>query len=386
LQGSGKTTTAGKLALLLRDKHQRKPLLVAADLQRPAAVEQIKVLGQQLGIAVYSESGAGDGKSPKPVEVCRNSLEHARKALCDTVILDTAGRLHVAEMPMDELKQIDRICKPDEAFFVCDAMTGQDAVNSAKAFNDALDLNGVILTKLDGDARGGAALSIKEVTQVPIKFIGVGEKLDRLEEFHPDRMAQRILGQGDVMGLIEKVSRVQAQLTQEEIDQQQAKLAKGDFTLDDFRKQFVQMAQIGGIKEMIAQMPGMSDMIPEGEDPDEAFRRMQGMIDAMTKEERRNPDIIDMSRRRRIALGSGAEPHEIKQFLGQFDQVRTVMRQMASMSMWQRLKTVMNLGKSGMFQPGAMMQKVKVGTGHRKSAKERAEERKRKKKNERRRR
>jgi signal recognition particle subunit SRP54 len=387
LQGSGKTTTAGKLALLLRDKYGRKPLMVAADLQRPAAVEQIKVLGQQLGIPVYSEGFvAGGGKGPNPVDVCRNALAHARSADCDTVILDTAGRLHVAEMPMDELKQIDRVCRPDEAFFVCDAMTGQDAVNSAKAFNDALDLNGVILTKLDGDARGGAALSIKEVTKVPIKYVGVGEKLEKLEEFHPERMAQRILGQGDLMGLIEKVAQVQAQLSREEIEKQQAKLAKGDFTLDDFRKQFMQMQQLGGMKEVIGQMPGMSEMIPEGEDPDDAFRRIQGMIDSMTREERTNPDVIDMSRRRRIASGSGVEPHEIKQFLGQFDQVRTLMRQMASMSIWQRIKMVSGLSKAGMFQPGAMVPKAKVGTGHRKSAKERAEERKRKKKNDRRRR
>jgi signal recognition particle subunit SRP54 len=380
LQGSGKTTTAGKLALLLRDKHGRKPLLVAADLQRPAAVEQIKVLGEQLGIPVYTEGAATPGgKGPSPIDVCRNALAHARVSLVDTVILDTAGRLHVAEMPMDELKQIDRVCKPDEAFFVCDAMTGQDAVNSAKAFNDALDLNGVILTKLDGDARGGAALSIKEVTKVPIKFVGVGEKLDKLEEFRPEGMAQRILGQGDIMGLIEKVSRVQSQMSQEEIANQQAKLAKGDFTLDDFRKQFVQMQQMGGMKELIGQMPGMDGLIPEGEDPEVAMRRIQGMIDSMTKEERRNPDVIDMSRRRRIATGSGAEPHEIKQFLGQFDQVRTLMRQIAGMSMWQRLKTITGLGKAGMFQPGAQVKGPKVGTGHRKSAKERAEERKKKK-------
>jgi signal recognition particle subunit SRP54 len=385
LQGSGKTTTAAKLALLLRDKLGRKPLLVAADLHRPAAVEQIKVLGEQLGIPVYSEVAKLDGKGPSPIDACRNAIAHARTVLADTVILDTAGRLHVAEMPMEELKQIDRICKPDEAFFVCDAMTGQDAVNSAKAFNDALDLNGVILTKLDGDARGGAALSIKEVTKVPIKFIGVGEKLDRLEEFHPERMAQRILGQGDVMGLIEKVSRVQAEFSQEEIAKQQAKLAKGDFTLDDFRKQFEQLQKLGGMKELLSQMPGMSELIPDGEDPEVALTRMGGMIDSMTKEERRNPDIIDMSRRRRIAGGSGVEPHEIKHFLGMFDQARTLMRQMASMSMWQRLKMVTGMGKAGMFQPGAMMPKAKVGTGHRKSAKERAEERKKKRKHDRRR-
>jgi signal recognition particle subunit SRP54 len=373
LQGSGKTTTAGKLALTLRERG-RKPLLVAADLQRPAAVEQIKVLGQQLNVAVYSESPS------TPVDVCRNAVAFARKNLLDTVILDTAGRLHIDEMPMDELKQIDRLVKPDDVLLVCDAMTGQDAVNSAKAFNDALDVNGVILTKLDGDARGGAALSIKEVTQVPIKYVGVGEKLDRLEEFRPEGMAQRILGQGDLISIIEKVARVQQELSAEEIKKQQEKLEKGDFTLDDFRKQFSQLAKMGPMKEILGAIPGMGDMIPEGEDPEAALKRIQGMIDSMTKEERRNPDVIDMSRRRRIATGSGTEPHEIKQFIQQFEQVRVIMRQMAQMSMWERLKMVTGLGKMGAFNPGAKMLKTKIGTGHRKSAKERAEERKKKRK------
>jgi signal recognition particle subunit SRP54 len=388
LQGSGKTTTAGKLALTLRDRHGRKPLLVAADLQRPAAVDQLKTLGAQLNVPVYSEGGYGPDnvyKGPAPLEVCRNAVAHAKKNLIDTVILDTAGRLHVAEMPMDELKQIDRIVKPDEVYFVCDAMTGQDAVNSAKAFNDALDLNGVILTKLDGDARGGAALSIKEVTQVPIKFIGVGEKLDKLEEFHPESMAQRILGQGDIMGLVRKVADVQQQISQEELAKQQKKLEKGNFTLEDFRSQFVQMQKMGGMRELMGMMPGMSEMVPEGEDPEVAMKRIQGMIDSMTKEERRDPDVIDMSRRRRIAAGSGTEPHEIKQFLHQFDQIRTLMRQMAQMSIWQRIKMITGLGKAGMFQPGAMMKPNKIGTGHRKSAKERAEERKKKRKQDKRR-
>lgn len=381
LQGSGKTTTAGKLALLLRDKHGRKPMLVAADLQRPAAVEQLRVLSEQLGIAFYNEGAAGaDGKGPSPIDVCRNAVAQAKKTLIDTVILDTAGRLHIAEMPMDELKQIDRLVKPDDVFLVSDAMTGQDAVNSSKAFNDALDLNGVILTKLDGDARGGAALSIKEVTRVPIKFIGVGEKLQALEEFVPERMAQRIMGQGDIMGIIEKVQRVQSELSQEEIEKQQAKLAKGSFTLDDFRKQFEVMAKMGGMRDLMAQMPGMGDMIPEGEDPEQAVKRIQGMIDSMTKQERSDPDIIDLSRRRRIAAGSGTEAHEVKQFLGQFDHVRTLMRQMSQMSMWQRLKMITGMGKSGMFQPGAMLPKTKIGTGHRKTPKERAEERKKKRK------
>jgi signal recognition particle subunit SRP54 len=381
LQGSGKTTTAGKLSLLLREKYGRKPMLVAADLQRPAAVEQLRVLSEQLGIAFYSEGAKGaDGKGPSPIDVCRNAVAQAKQTLIDTVILDTAGRLHIAEMPMDELKQIDRLVKPDDVFLVSDAMTGQDAVNSSKAFNDALDLNGVILTKLDGDARGGAALSIKEVTKVPIKFVGVGEKLQALEEFVPERMAQRIMGHGDIMGIIEKVQRVQSELTKEEIEKQQAKLAKGDFTLEDFRKQFEMMAKMGGMRDLLAQMPGMGDMIPDGEDPEQALKRLQGMIDSMTKEERRDPDVIDLSRRRRIAAGSGTEPHEVKQFIGQFEQVRTIMRQMSQMSIWQRVKMLTGMGKAGMFQPGAMMPKAKIGTGHRKTPKERAEERKKKRK------
>lgn len=372
LQGSGKTTTCAKLALMLKQQ-DRRPILVAADLQRPAAVDQLKILGEQIGIAVYSEAGSD------PITVCRNGVAHAKKSLCDTVILDTAGRLHIDEQLINELRQIDKLCRPDSVFFVCDAMTGQDAVNSAKAFNDALDLNGVILTKLDGDTRGGAALSIKEITKVPVKFIGVGEKLEALEAFHPERMAQRIIGQGDMMGLIEKVSKVQAQLGQEELERQQKKLSEGNYTLDDFRKQFEQIQKMG-MKDLIGRMPGMSEMIPEGEDPEVALKRIQGMIDSMNKKERQNPDIIDLSRRRRIAAGSGTEPHEIRQFLDQFNHVRVLMKQMANMSLWQRLKMMSGLGQMGAFQPGAQIAKPKVGTGHRKSAKERAEERKKKKK------
>jgi signal recognition particle subunit SRP54 len=314
------------------------------------------------------------------VDVCRNALAHARKTAHDIVILDTAGRLHIAEMPMDELKQIDKLVKPDDVFLVCDAMTGQDAVNSSKAFNDALSLNGVILTKLDGDARGGAALSIRHVTGVPIKLMGVGEKMQALEEFAPDRIAQRILGHGDVMGIIKKVQQVQSELSAEEIKKQQDKLAKGNFTLEDFRKQFSQIAKMGGMRDLIGQMPGMSEMIPEDEDPDVAVKRIQGMVDSMTKEEKLNPDIIDLSRRRRIAIGSGAEPHEIKQFLNQFGQMRTIMRQIANMNMFDRMKMLMGMGKQGMFQPGAAMPKTKMGTGHRKTPKERAEERKKQRK------
>jgi signal recognition particle subunit SRP54 len=372
LQGSGKTTTAGKLALTLRGQN-RKPLLVAADLQRPAAIDQLKVIGEQINVPVFSESPS------TPVDVCRHALDLAKRQLLDTVILDTAGRLHIDEMPMDELRQIDRQVRPDQVFLVCDAMTGQDAVTSSKAFNEALELNGVILTKLDGDARGGAALSIKEVTKVPVKFVGVGEKLDRLEAFQPERMAQRILGQGDLMGLIEKVGRVQQELDQEELKRQQEKLAQGDFTLDDFRKQFEQMHKMG-MKDILGSIPGMSDLIPDGEDPEQALRHIQGMVDSMTKEERRNPDIIDISRRQRIAKGSGTEPHEVKKFLGEFDKIRGLMRQMAKMSMWDRLKMMTGLSKMGAFNPGSNVLRTKVGTGHRKSAKERAEDRKRKRK------
>jgi signal recognition particle subunit SRP54 len=374
LQGQGKTTTAGKLALTLRERG-RKPMLVAADLQRPAAVDQLKVLGEQIGVPVYSETPPAN-----PVDVSRRSLDHAKKNFLDTIILDTAGRLHVDEMPMDELRQIDRQCRPDQIYFVCDAMTGQDAVNSAKAFNEALDLNGVILTKMDGDARGGAALSIKSVAQVPIKFIGVGEKLDRLEEFRPEGMAQRILGQGDIMSLIGKVAEVQAKLTEEERLEQQRKLEKGDFTLDDFRKQFEQMKKMGPMKDILGSMPGMSEMIPEGEEPEDAFKRIQGIIDSMTKDERRNPDVIDINRRRRIAAGSGTEPHEIKQFLVQFVQVRDIMRKMANMSIWERIKMVTGMSKQGAFMPGAKLINKKGDTGHRKSPKERAKERKNKRK------
>jgi signal recognition particle subunit SRP54 len=375
LQGQGKTTTAGKLALTLKEQG-RRPLLVAADLQRPAAIDQLETLGGQIGVPVFAERGGN------PVDVCRKAVAHARNNLLDTVILDTAGRLHVAEMPMDELRQIDKQARPDEIYLVCDAMTGQDAVNSAKTFNDALELNGVILTKMDGDARGGAALSIREVTKVPIKFIGMGEKLDRLEEFRPEGMASRIIGQGDMLDLIKKVQRAQESISKEELAAQQKKLEEGNFTLDDFRKQFEQMAKMGSMKDIMKTLPGMGDLIPEGEDPEVAFTRIKGMIDSMTKAERKNPDIIDLGRRRRIAAGSGTQAHEVKQFLNQFDQVRSLMKQMAKMSIWERIKMVTGLGQMGALMPGAAGPnlKVKGNTGHRKSPKERAKERKKKKK------
>ncbi len=373
LQGAGKTTTCGKFALMLQ-KSGRKPLLVAADLQRPAAVEQLKVLGQQLSIPVFSEASS-------PVEVCRNATAYAKQHGLDTVILDTAGRLQIDADLMNELKQIDKQVKPDEVYLVCDSMIGQEAANVSKSFNDALELNGVILTKLDGDARGGAALSIKEITGVPIKFIGVGEKLNALETFRPESMAQRILGQGDLMGLVEKVSQIQSEISQEDLAKQQAAIEKGNFTINDFRGLFEQVQKMG-MKDMMSRMPGgMAEMIPEGEDPEESLKRIQGMIDSMTKKERLNPDIIDISRRRRIAKGSGAEPHEVNKFLEQFEHVRALMKKIATMSIWERVKMMTGMGKAGAFLPGNEgMLKTKGNTGHRKSAKERAEERKKKKK------
>ncbi|HVL14186.1 MAG TPA: signal recognition particle protein [Gemmata sp.] len=372
LQGSGKTTTAAKLALTLKDRG-RKPLLAAADLQRPGAVEQLQTLGEQTGVPVYSEP-------TNPVDVCRNAVAQAKRTLCDTVILDTAGRLQIDQELMDELKRIDKLVKPDEVYLVVDAMIGQEAANVAKAFNDALELNACILTKLDGDARGGAALSIKGLTGVPIKFVGVGEKVDKLEEFVPERMAGRILGQGDLMGIVEKIADIQKEISEEEMQKQQQALKDGNFTLDMFRDQFKMIAKMG-MKDMISRMPGMSEMIPEGEDPEEALKRVQGMIDSMTKKEKADPDMIDTPRRRRIARGAGVEPHEVNQFLKQFDQVRALMKQMSQMSLWQRLKMVTGLGKAGAFMPGGLdNMKIKGDTGHRKSAKERAEERKKKKK------
>jgi signal recognition particle subunit SRP54 len=371
LQGSGKTTTAAKLALTLKAQG-RKPLLAAADLQRPGAVEQLRTLGEQIGVEVYSEA-------TNPVDVCRNAVGQAKRALCDTVILDTAGRLQIDDALMDELKRIDKLVKPDECYLVVDAMIGQEAANVAKAFNDALELNACILTKLDGDARGGAALSIKGVTGVPIKFVGMGEKVDKLEEFVPERMAGRILGQGDLMGVVNKIAEIQKQYSEAELKAQQEAIQKGNFTLDDFRKQFAMIAKMG-MKDMISRMPGMAEMVPEGEDPEVALKRVQGMIDSMTKKERADPDMIDTPRRRRIAKGAGVEPHEVNQFLKQFDQVRVLMKQLSQMSMWQRLKMVTGLGKAGAFLPGGMDgMKMKGDTGHRKSAKERADERKKKK-------
>ncbi len=366
LQGQGKTTTAGKLALYLKQRG-RKVLLVAADLQRPAAIDQLDLLGKQVDTPVYREEVKfgpdGARLGPNPIDVCKRGVAHAKSLLLDTVILDTAGRLHVAEMPMDELRQIDKTVQPDQVYFVCDAMTGQDAVLSARAFNEALDINGVILTKLDGDARGGAALSIKEITKVPIKFVGMGEKLDRLEDFRPEGMAQRILGQGDIMSLVEKVNRVQSEVTEEDRVRQQKKMAAGDYTFEDFREQLPLIRKMGPLKDVLGSMPGMAEMIPADQDPEASIRRIQGIIDSMTTKERKDPDEIDYARRLRIAKGSGVQATEVKQLIAVFDQIRSFMRPIAKMSMLERIRMVSGLGKMGGLMPGAKIAVKDQGDG-----------------------
>jgi signal recognition particle subunit SRP54 len=332
-------------------------MLVAADLQRPAAIEQLKVIGERVGVSVYSEP---PDKS-SPVQVCKNALREAQKAGdVKVLILDTAGRLHVDQALMSELELIDSKLGPDQAILVCDAMTGQDAVNSAKAFNEALELDGVILTKLDGDTRGGAALSVRAVTGVPIKFIGVGEDLDGLEEFHPDRMAQRILGGGDIMTLAEK-----AQLVMDEqvMLEQQQKMAQGRFTLTDFQKAMHQIRKLGPMRNVMKMIPGMGgllDLDPDMEDPEESLRRIDGIINSMTPQERENPDRIDRGRRNRIARGSGNDPSEVNNLLKQFKAMSGVMQQMAGMGVRDRMRTVKQMADGGLFHPGANLKKEKL--------------------------
>jgi signal recognition particle subunit SRP54 len=374
LQGSGKTTTCGKLGRLIKQRG-RQPLLAAADLQRPAAIEQLKVIGEQLGLPVYAETGATD-----PVAVCQNAVKHAKSVGAQVVILDTAGRLHIDDELMRQLERIDRRVNPEQIYLVVDAMTGQDAVHSAKAFNDALELDGVIMTKLDGDARGGAALSVKSVTGVPIKFIGVGEHLDALEEFHPERMAGRILGMGDIVSLVEQA---QEKFDQEEMQRLEAQTLKGVFTLDDFRRMIIQMGKLGPLNKIMGLIPGMGglkemmgDVDAEGD-----MRRLGGIIDAMTAEERRHPSrVIDQSRRRRIAAGAGVEPSEVSSLVKQFDGMADVMKRMAGMGMRERMREVQQLQKQGILDPGGMLGKQKKGTGKRLTSDERAKLRKQREK------
>ncbi len=364
LQGSGKTTTCGKLARMIKERG-RQPFLVAADLQRPAAIEQLHVLGNQVGVPVYSEPG-----QTNPVVVCQNAVKKAQEVGANVVILDTAGRLHVDEELMAQLEQIDRRVGPDQCYLVVDGMTGQDAVNSAKAFNEALELDGVILTKLDGDARGGAVLSVKAVTGVPVKFIGSGEHLEDLQEFHPERMAQRILGMGDVLTLVEQA---QQKFDQDEMKAQEERLRKGEFTLDDFRKMIGQTQKLGPINKLMGLIPGMGGMkdIMQGMDAEGDMRRLTGVINSMTPAERRNPSkLIDQSRRRRIATGAGVEPHEVNELVKQFDAMADLMKKISGMGFRDRLKTMHELQSK--MHPGAQLARAKQGTGKRLTSDERA--------------
>jgi signal recognition particle subunit SRP54 len=369
LQGSGKTTTCGKLARMIKSKG-RTPLLVAADLQRPAAIDQLHVLGEQIGVPVYSNRETQD-----PVKVCRDAQQKAREIGASVVILDTAGRLHIDDELMGQLRRVDERCQPDQVYLVVDGMTGQDAVNSAKTFNEALELDGVIMTKLDGDTRGGAALSVKQVTGVPIKFIGTGEHTDALEEFHPDRMAQRILGMGDVLTLVEQA---QQKLDQDEMARQEERLRAGEFTLDDFRKQLLQVRRLGPLQKVMGLLPGMGAIkeMMAGANVEKDFSRLVAIIDSMTPEERRNPTkTIDQSRRRRIAQGAGVQPNEINDLVKQFDGMASVMKQMAGKGMGDRMAMMKQL-QQGMTNPNAMLAKAKVGTGKRLSAREKQDRRK----------
>ncbi len=354
LQGSGKTTTCGKLAKMLREQGVQ-PMLVAADLQRPAAIEQLKIIGEQIGVPVYSE----DPAKSSPLQVCRNAVADAKKrGNVKVIILDTAGRLHVDDDLMRELELIDSLVGPDQVLLVCDSMTGQDAVRSAKAFNDALELDGVILTKLDGDTRGGAALSVKAVTGVPIKYIGVGEQLDRLEEFHPERMASRILGGGDLATLLEKAQR---EFDADDMARQQELMRKGKFTLEDFRDQFKQIKRMGPMKQILGMIPGLGGMLDSNPDvdPEAEINRIEAMINSMTPDERRNPDRIDRSRRNRIATGSGTQASDVHQLIKQFQGMAGMMQQMAGMGLKDRLRAVRELADGGMMDPNAQFAKEK---------------------------
>ena len=322
LQGSGKTTFSGKLANMLKKQEQRKPLLVACDVYRPAAIQQLHVLGEQIGVPVYSDLDSKD-----PVQIARNAIAHAQQEGLDTVIIDTAGRLAVDEEMMNEISSIKEAIRPDETLFVVDSMTGQDAVNTAAEFDKRLDFDGVILTKLDGDSRGGAALSIRSVVNKPIKFVGTGEKMEALQVFHPSRMADRILGMGDIVSLVE---RAQQQYDEEEAKRLEAKIAKNQFDFDDFLAQIAQIKKMGNLKDLVSMIPGVGKMVKDLDISNDAFKGIEAIIYSMTPEERAKPSILDGSRRKRIAEGSGTSVAEVNRLIQQFDQVSKVMRKMQS--------------------------------------------------------
>ena len=323
LQGSGKTTFSGKLANYLRTKKGRNPLLVAADIYRPAAIDQLKVLGEQVKVTVYSEPENKDA-----VAISLNALAYAKQHGHGIVIIDTAGRLAIDEVMMREVANIKAALNPNEVLFVVDSMTGQDAVNTAKAFNDRLDFTGVVLTKLDGDTRGGAALSIRYVVDKPIKFVSMGEKMDTLDVFYPERMAQRILGMGDITTLVE---RAQAQYDEVQAKKLEKKIRTNKFDFEDFKEQLNQIKKMGNIKDLLAMLPGVGKAMKDIDISDDAFKGIEAMINSMTPFERTNPDIIDGSRRKRIAKGSGKDINEVNAFMKQFDQMKAMMSQINKM-------------------------------------------------------
>lgn len=324
LQGSGKTTFSGKLANMLKNKNRKNPLLVACDVYRPAAIEQLKVVGQTVGVPVYSEP-----ESKNVLEIAANAIREAKAKGHDVVIIDTAGRLAVDEEMMDEIEKLKNAVNPDETLFVVDSMTGQDAVNTAKEFNDRLDFDGVVLTKLDGDTRGGAALSIRTVVTKPIKFVGTGEKMEALDVFHPERMADRILGMGDIVSLVE---RAQEQFDEKQAKELEKKIRKNQFDFNDFMSQIQQIKKMGNIKDLAAMIPGVGKAIKDVDIDDNAFKGIEAIINSMTPKERSNPDIINQSRRMRIAKGSGTNIQEVNRLLKQFDQTRKMMRMVTGTS------------------------------------------------------
>lgn len=323
LQGSGKTTFSGKLANFLKTKKGKKPLLVAADIYRPAAIDQLKVLGSQIEVPVYSEP-----ENKNAVQIAENALREAKQQGNNVIIIDTAGRLAVDEAMMTEVANIRKAVQPQEILFVVDSMTGQDAVNTAKAFNDRLDFSGVVLTKLDGDTRGGAALTIKYTVEKPIKFVSMGEKLDTLDVFYPERMAQRILGMGDITTLVE---RAQAQFDEEQAKKLEKKIRQNQFDFEDFREQLQQIKKMGNLKDLMGMIPGVGKAIKDIDISDDAFKGIEAMIGSMTPLERANPDLIDGSRRKRIAKGAGKDIQDVNQFMKQFDQMRQMMKMMNKM-------------------------------------------------------
>ena len=337
LQGSGKTTFSAKLANFLRKKNSMKPLMVACDVYRPAAIEQLHVLGKDLDVEVYSEEENKD-----PVSIAKSGIKHAKSKGFNLVIVDTAGRLAIDEFMMTEISNIKKAIKPQEVLFVVDSMTGQDAVNSAKAFNDVLDFNGVVLTKLDGDSRGGAALSIKSVVDKPIKFIGTGEKMDALDAFHPARMADRILGMGDVVSLVE---RAQQQFDEEEARKVQKKIAKNKFGFDDFLNQIQQIKKMGDMKDLVGMIPGAGKMMKDIDIDDDSFKHIEAIIHSMTPKERSNPALIDHSRKKRISKGSGTSLDDVNQLMKQFSQMNKMMRVMQTMGSNKMMQMMQNAKK-----------------------------------------